>query len=78
MVEQKELTVSEAVLHFDQTYFRPQDGKPMFTSKDKAYFQCYRLVQDAANGRATYDRARGILESFAPGKYRFTEKIESL
>ena len=74
-MEQTELTIAQAVRHFDEHYFRP-GGKPVFGVKDKRYFQCYNLIKDAQVGDVTFERVKGVLEEHAPGRYFFTEKIQ--
>ena len=76
MEDQNGMSPSQAILDFKQRYFVDTfKGK---TKNNPEYQRCYEAFRAARHGRVSMERAKGILQDFAPGKYSFTEKIEAL
>lgn len=77
MEEQKGLTPTQAILHFGENHFKglfkSEGGK-----RPNGYAACWAVIRDAKNGSVSFDRAKAILQEYAPGKYQFNSEIQAL
>ncbi len=78
MDQQNGLTPTAAILHFGEHYFKGMFKRKHGKTPPEGYAACWAAINDAKNGEVSFDRARGILEKYAPGKYLFTLNIQAL
>lgn len=78
MEQQEGLTPTAAILHFGENHFRGLFKRKHGEKPPEGYAACWAAINDAKNGEVSFDRARGLLEKYAPGKYLFKLNIQAL